>query len=477
MVATAEASGRPRTTIVHRTRRAMLAALAGLVAVPATGATASAASPSPQIVVSVQQQSGAPSAYFAFGATPGRTTQAGDLVVRNNGRTSVRVRLDAVDGGTANTLGSVYGAAGSAVHGATRWLLLGTRNLTVSRHSTRRVPVAVTVPAGSAPGDYLSGISVWAQNQTPTLSSAGHVAIASWYRYAVGVEPRLPGARRPHLAFSGAGVVRQPASVVFQLFAHNDGNVILKDVTGHAIVTRSGRIVAQVPFGPGTFVTHSDIALPVRALGEQPSAGTAYHVQAELVYRGGVARLDTDVTFSSAAAKVQQQYVNSPGSSLFAGVPRWLALLLGALAAVPVVLLGVLVVALAKRRRALRSGAAIRACVQRELSGDGQPPSIICVGGAGRSARARRSLARGLRPQLRKRDAIGDLGDDRILIVLPHASAEYAESVAAALAGVGPFITLAAARAEPGDDAHRLIERGRQTLAASAAPPPIPTPA
>ena len=474
-----------RRAVYVRRARMLLVWAALALAAGSVGAGAADAAPGAElpVVVSVKDRSGTPAAYFLLHAAPGRTTAAGRLQVRNAGRSPVQIRLDRVDGATANTLGSVYATPGSRIHGATRWLVLGTRSLTIPADSTREVPIAVSVPRSALPGDYLSGISVFVRNQTP-MTAAGHgMGIASWYRYAVGVETLIPGARRPHLAFTGARVVREPFSVVFLLLAHNDGNVILKNVTGEATISRGARIVGTVPIGPGTFVTHTAIELPVRALREQPRAGTVYRVRATLDYEGRVARLDTQVTFGRGAARVQQQYLvrPTPASAAHAssGTPGWLVGLLGATAAALLGLLGWLAAALARRRRALRSAPAIEMQLISELAADGPPPSIIGLAGAGGSLAERRTFARALREQLRAADVIGDLGEDRVLIVLPRASADYAETIAGTLAGAYPApdgrpAPVAAITAEPGDDARRLIERARERLAQQTSDARVP---
>ncbi len=234
---------------------------------------------------------------------PGTMTAAGVLTIENLTDQSVSVQLRAVDALTTSTLGSAYQAAGSDVHGATHWLALSASTLSLAPHARSSVAVSVDVPASAAPGDYLSGISVLGTDQSARATTGGGAVVEQQYRYAVGVEIRLPGARRGHLGFSGAQVTRQPFGIAFSLSAHNDGNVILTDVTGQATVTQGGRAVASQTIAPGTFVSGTDIAMPVRAPGENPAPGTVYRVRAELHYAGGVAYLDTLVTFGHAAPR------------------------------------------------------------------------------------------------------------------------------------------------------------------------------
>ncbi len=291
---------------MSRHRRSAVVSFARAVVCAALAVSALTAGPaladSPQIAVVVHQASGAPSAYFTVQAQPGGQVTAGSLAIENLSDEPVSVQLAPVDALTTSTLGSAYQSPGSAVSGAARWLTLSTDSLQLAPHATGSVAVGVTVPSSATPGDYLSGVSVLSADQPAASPSAGTPALAEQYRYAVGVETQLPGARHPHLGFSGASVEREPSSVVFLLEAHNDGNVITTGVSGHATVTQAGRLVVAQAITPGSFVTGTQIAMPVRAPLENPSPGTVFRVQAELDYPGGVAYLDTLVTYGHAPA-------------------------------------------------------------------------------------------------------------------------------------------------------------------------------
>jgi hypothetical protein len=76
------------------------------------------------------------------------------------------------------------------------------------------------------------------------------------------------------------------------------------------------------PIDAGTFVTQTSIAYPVTAFRERPTQGTRYRIVAWMRYAGGIARLDTLVTFGHRQAALQQQYTHrSPSAS--GGTPWW----------------------------------------------------------------------------------------------------------------------------------------------------------
>ena len=292
----------------------------------------------PTVGVSIHQASGRASTYFVLAARPGTLAHAGSLDVSNPTDRRVTVSLEPVNGLTTTTLGSTYATATKAKLGSTRWLTLSAHRLAIAPHASANVAVGVLVPGSAEPGDYLSGVAVQTQEDTQEARPARGLEIGQAYRYAIGVETRLPGQRQPHIRFTGARVTRYPGSVTFLLLASNDGNVILKNVYGNVTITRGDRQVLARTIAPGTFVSHTSIQLPESAPHEQPSAGTVYRVQAKLVYGSGAAYLDADVPFGRGAATVQALYTRPPrgGSDTawpaLVGVVGALALAVGAAA-------------------------------------------------------------------------------------------------------------------------------------------------
>jgi hypothetical protein len=256
----------------------------------------------------------------------------------------LRVALAAVDGQTLDTLGSAYAPAGSPAHGSTRWLRVGSPSVTLAPGRRAVVPISVAVPGTAAPGDYLSGVSVEALNQRPRHTARGRMSIASVDRYAIGVEVSLPGARRPAIQFTGAALEREPSGLTFLLAARNTGNVILQGVHGWVRIARAGHTVLSRPLETGTFVTSSKIAYPVPAFRETPTEGTRYTISAWMRYPGGIARLNTAVSFGHRQAVVQQQYGGPPATQ--SGTAWWkIALGVGA------ILYGLFTTVLLLRRR------------------------------------------------------------------------------------------------------------------------------
>ena len=316
-----------------------------LLAVTLCWAAAARANTPPGLLVTPVSSSEPGRDYFKLVVTPGQTARAGTIELRNPTARTLQVALVAVNGETLDTLGSTYAPAGSSRRGSATWLRVGSRSVTLAPGRTAIVPISVAVPTGAKPGDYLSGVSVEALNQTAQKVARKGVSIASVDRYAIGVEVSLRGARQPAIQFTGATLEREPSGLTFLLAARNSGNVILQGVHGWVRVTRAGHTVLSRPIEAGTFVTASRIAYPVHAFGETPAEGTRYDVSAWMRYPGGIARLNTSVSFGHRQAVIQQQFGGPPASQH--GTAWWkIALVLGG------ILYGLLTTALLLRRRA-----------------------------------------------------------------------------------------------------------------------------
>jgi hypothetical protein len=311
---------------------------------------------------------------------------------------------------TTNTLGSAYALAGEGAHGPTTWLRLSRQSVTIAPYATQTVSLSLAVPPTADPGDYLAGVSVEALGQTQATSVRRGVTIGEIDRYAIGVEVKLPGPRHPAVKLTGAAVAREPGGLAFLVAASNPGNVILKGVHGWARVTDGNRVVSAATIQPGTFVSGTGVRYPLLAPHEQPTPGKSYRVRAVLHFPGGVARLDTSVRFSHAAAVTQQNY---GGRKVPQPTPpwRWIVLPLLAVALVVGLRWG-----LRRRGRPLSRTAAIK-LLERSLAPAGQLPVSVVLVSAERDLVS--TIAGAIRPRLRRSDRICDLGEMGLLVICP----------------------------------------------------------
>jgi len=407
--------------------------------------------------------------YFRVAAKPGRRQLVGTIELLNRTSHPLAVRLDPVDAATANTLGSLYGAAGEPLHGSALWLRLGSPRVSVPAGGSRTVSVAIDVPGSAGAGDFLSGVSV----QSIQGSSASEIQ-----RDVAGVELLLPGPRKARLSFTGAQVQRAHSSMLFSLFATNSGNVILKQVHGNVTVTEGAHSVVSSPIGPGPFVSHTSIEMPIEATHARPARAGTYRVRAQLRYKDKVANLDTLVRFPGGP---------SGQTGALRGVDLGIAsVLLGALLA--------LLLALAvrsRRRRHLLSHRATLRLLERMLPDfeeRGQPLSVIRLAVNDPSRSKNRRLAGLLRRGLLTTDTVCDLWGQGLLVVLPDTTGEDAGDLcdefgrllagAGAAEQVGSIETATAASTEDLDElVHWLRASGLGVLGRGRAPAQTGAPA
>lgn len=387
-------------------------------------APAAGAAQTPPMTVTVEQPSGSTSNFFEVSGQPGQTAAAGSLRLQNQTTRRIKVKLDAVRGLTASTLGSAYGLRGSKPRGAAGWVVLAKRKVVLGPRAAVRVPVSVSVPAAADPGDYLAGIGVQPAGPGQNVKLKGNVAISQVQRYAIGLVTSLPGPRHPQIKLTGVGLDREPAGVTFTLRGLNSGNAILKNVKGAATITEGGELIAHRRLGPGTFVTDTSIAYPLLVSSLRPTEGTAYRVQAFLRYRGGIARIDRVVRFGAIDAKRQAAY-GGPQVDDGNGGNKLIPILLILLA------IGGALAALQWRRRLGPGEAALRRALPSEIAharSSGEPLSVILVSADG--GRSPAKLAGGMRASLRPRDRLFRL-DSGAMVVSPDTNPEAGEILAA----------------------------------------------
>jgi hypothetical protein len=381
------------------------------------------AAPPPAITVAVHSASGVPSSYFVVSGRPGGPARAGTLEIDNRRNKRVVVRLDPVGALTASTLGSAYTTAGSAMSRQATWIGLPARRIVLGPHGHAQVPVAVSVPAGTAAGDYLSGISVQALGQQREARLRGNIAVSSVQRYAVGLLVNIPGPRHPLIRITSARIAREPAGLTFYLHAGNPGNAILQNVRGRVLITRGRRTVARAKLGPGTFVTGTSIDYPLLVPREQPREGASYRIRALMRYRGGIARFDNMVKFSHRAAQAQQDFGGRPLTDGSSGTPGWFVVVAIALAALATAFL-----LLFLRRRRTPGPVVARRALEAALAAaaaERHPLTLVRIVDIYDWTPARK-LARVVRPRVRPTDGLYRLSKFELLVILPRTHADAA---------------------------------------------------
>jgi hypothetical protein len=266
--------------------------------------------------------------YFTFDKRSGTTAAGRVQVVSRSGRAQPVV-LEVADVGTAVTGGLDYRQG--PPRATARWLRLGQRRLTLRAGEAVSVPFTVRVPLGARPGDHVAGVvasdpTELARQRRAARRGGQALRLAFRSRLAIAVVVRVPGSRRPRLAFKGAAVDASPAGVRIVLRLRNSGNTLIKPTRGDVTVSQDGQPVLTTGVDLDTFAPASEVRFPI-ALPGTPTQGR-YHVAGTLHPNGAPpVRIDTDVEFSQRQA---QRVARETGRRFHrAGGPPWLVIALG----------------------------------------------------------------------------------------------------------------------------------------------------
>ena len=166
-----------------------LGCLAALAAAPA--ARAAGSDPGFGVRLLPARPAASPQSYFTPTVRPGHA-YTGHVTVDNHARKTLRFDVSAVDGLTGQTSGSVYANRQDPVTRSGRWLKSAIRHLSIVPGRSATIDFTVRVPAGTQPGQYLSGLAI--EDTTPkAVAQSGGVHVKEILRSVVGVLVKVPG--------------------------------------------------------------------------------------------------------------------------------------------------------------------------------------------------------------------------------------------------------------------------------------------
>jgi hypothetical protein len=222
--------------------------------------------------------------YFIYTAHAG-TTLHGVVIVSNSGTAAGSVTLSTADASTGATTGTIY-LTDRAAKSSAKWIALGTTKSTLAVKRAVRVPFTVTVPAGTAPGQYVAGIVAAGANQ-PTGSSGGktsvHIRIRNLAIMAVQVNVPGPVIHKFTVSTITAGGSRGYQQVLIRI--SNQGNVLEHPKGSISIYDSAGKLVETVPYTMDTFLPHTTIEYPVTLKKALPAGD--YTTSFDISYGGG----------------------------------------------------------------------------------------------------------------------------------------------------------------------------------------------
>lgn len=258
--------------------------------------------------------------YFVYTLKEGDEA-AGMVRVKNPGSEPVTVKLAPVDGITAQTGGSAFTAPDTPPTHVGAWVHLKQPSVTVAPGDGALVPFTITLPSGTAPGQYLAGISAYIHATPQVVADIGAkqvgASITLQTRYVIGIEVDVPGDWEPSLQITNAHALEQPSGTRLGIDLRNDGDTLLEPEGTVTLTDATGKTLLLAPIKLGTIVTGTDVTYPVAWPGV-PLAGD-YGVAVELTYAGGhVARYDGTLSVSAnvPAAQGAQGRAQSDTSAL-----------------------------------------------------------------------------------------------------------------------------------------------------------------
>jgi len=258
------------------------------------GAVAAAgASPAPLGLEAVGQAG----SFFDLTIAPGSTVTLG--VARTNPGASV-VTAHSYASSVFTIANGGFGAANAGVPaaGATRWVRYPDEMFSLAPGATNMKSFTVTVPAGTAPGQYISSIVL--QNNT-ALPGEGAVALDRVVRVAVAISIRVPGPLNPRFSYGAASIATSAGNSVVSVALHNDGNQNLKPAGTMTIRDSAGKTVSRSPVAMGTVYAGMDTTLALTLRGEL--LPDHYTVAVDLTdSTTGAAAVVTDAAFTVGSA-------------------------------------------------------------------------------------------------------------------------------------------------------------------------------
>jgi hypothetical protein len=204
--------------------------------------------------------------YFDLTIAPGETVT---LEVARTNPGNVAVTAHSYAASVFTIVNGGFGAAdsNSPSSGATKWVHYSDEVFSLAPRGTDTRSFSVTVPAGTAPGQYISSIVL--QNNR-SLPGEGPVALDRVVRTAVAISIRVPGPLRPQATFGSAAVKTVAGNSVVSVALHNDGNQHLAPVGTMTIRDSSGALVSNSPVAMGTVYAGMDTSVALTLRGELP---------------------------------------------------------------------------------------------------------------------------------------------------------------------------------------------------------------
>ena len=233
--------------------RVLLVLLCAVAALTGSIGGASADDGTPQVSLSLKPIDH-PGSYFNLTMDPG---QSRELKVErgNHGAAAIAARTYAADAYTLINGGLGAKDRDSTPTGTAAWLTYPTEVLQLPAGQANVRTFTLTVPAGAAPGDYISGLVL--ENDAP-IQGSGSVALNQIIRQVIAVSIHVSGPLQPALALGTAGHKISAGKSVVSVQIKNTGTTNLKPAGTLLIHDRDGTTVSHADLALGSVYARTD---------------------------------------------------------------------------------------------------------------------------------------------------------------------------------------------------------------------------
>ena len=228
-------------------------------AVAGAGSAQAASDPAP-LALSAVGQAGS---YFDVTINPGSTLTL-DVARTNPGSSAAMAHSFA--GSVFTIVNGGFGAVDSAadVTGATTWVNYPDQVFSLGAGVTDIKSFTVKVPAGTAPGQYISSIVLQNNEAAP---GEGQVALDRIVRQAIAISIRVPGALNPEFSIGAASYENVAGRSVVSVALSNVGNQNLKPAGTMTIKDAAKKVVSEAPVTMGSVYAEMDTSVAVTFAG------------------------------------------------------------------------------------------------------------------------------------------------------------------------------------------------------------------
>lgn len=228
------------------------------------------------------------SGYFILKGEPGKTLRDA-IVVANNGPTTLKLQVYAVDATTSQQGGAAYLNVGEPSREVGSWIKLEASEVEVAPNKQMTIPFTITIPSQVRGGQHLGGIAVQLADGADATASSGSpqagFGITSLTRGLTAVLINVGEATgNASLRINGAQIIQVDGQPTLSLALQNDGNSLIKPKGEVSITNTSGKTIVTNQLALDTFVPQTSINYHL-SLDQLTTAGT-YNLHASLDFGG-----------------------------------------------------------------------------------------------------------------------------------------------------------------------------------------------